>query len=212
VDHKEQQMKGLLSWYIYIYIKQYVRNGYGGEIEIDGSEWKKDYHRNWGAGLKLKLMPEMRKRPRIKKTKSERRRFQPFSQRSMIKRSLLLCSSTEFQRQRVTLIRFIASFFFCLQSSTFWHFRWQKTTSFNDSENKKKLTGSHPGLAGWTGSRVDRVSPGQFPSGFLPQPGPVPGPGRPGPGSTRRAGPGFKTLLHAAAESLFLKSLTHLSL
>ena len=43
-------------------------------------------------------------------------------------------------------------------------------------------------------TRVDRVFPGQFPSGFLPQPGPVPGPGRPGPGSTRRAGPGFKTL------------------
>jgi len=59
---------------------------------------------------------------------------------------------------------------------------------------KKKLTGSHPGLAGWTGSRVDRVSPGQFPSGFLPQPGPVLGPGRPGPGSTRRASSGFKTL------------------
>ena len=56
------------------------------------------------------------------------------------------------------------------------------------------MTGSHPGLTGWTGSRVDRVSPGQFPSGFLPPPGPVPGPGRPGPGSTRRAGPGFKTL------------------
>ena len=46
-----------------------------------------------------------------------------------------------------------------------------------------------------TGSRVDRVFPGQFPSGFLPSPGPVPGPGRPGPGSTRRAGPGFKTLV-----------------
>ena len=59
---------------------------------------------------------------------------------------------------------------------------------------KKKLTGSHPGLAGRTGSRVDRVSPGQFLSWFLPQPGLVPGPGRPGPGSTRRAGPGFKTL------------------
>jgi hypothetical protein len=121
----------------------------------------------------LKLMPEMRKRPRIKKTESERRRFKPFSQRSMVRRSLLLCSSAEFQRQRVTLIRFIASFFFYLQSSAFWHFRWQKTTSFNDSENKKKLTGFHPGLAGWTRSRVDRVSPGQFSSGFLPQPGPV---------------------------------------
>jgi len=36
--------------------------------------------------------------------------------------------------------------------------------------------------------------PGQFPSGFLPSPGSVSSPGRPGPGSTRRAGPGFKTL------------------
>jgi hypothetical protein len=43
-----------------------------------------------------------------------------------------------------------------------------------------------------------RVSPGQFPSGFLPQPGPVPGSGRPGPGSTHRAGPGFKTLVWIA--------------
>jgi hypothetical protein len=47
--------------------------------------------------------------------------------------------------------------------------------------------------AGFT--RVDRVSPGQLPGGFLLGPGPVPGPGRPGPGSTRRAGPGFKTML-----------------
>jgi len=65
--------------------------------------------------------------------------------------------------------------------------------------NKKKnwpgLTRVWPGGPG-PGStrRVDRVSPGQFPSGFLPSPGPVPGPGRPGPGSTRRAGPGHKTL------------------
>jgi hypothetical protein len=57
---------------------------------------------------------------------------------------------------------------------------------------KKKLTGSHPGL---TGSRVDRVFPGQFPSGFLPPPGPVPGPGRSGPGSIRRGSPDFKTLI-----------------
>ena len=62
------------------------------------------------------------------------------------------CSSAEFQRQRVTLIRFIASFFFCLQSSAFWHFRWQKTTSFNDSENKKKIDRVSPGFG-----RVDRV-------------------------------------------------------
>ena len=33
--------------------------------------------------------------------------------------------------------------------------------------------------------RVDRVSPGQLPRGFLLRPGPVPGPGRPG----RPAGP-----------------------
>jgi len=43
--------------------------------------------------------------------------------------------------------------------------------------------------------RVDRVFPDQFPSGFLPSPGMVPGSGRPGPRSTRRAGSGFKTLL-----------------
>ena len=50
--------------------------------------------------------------------------------------------------------------------------------------NKKKLIGSHPGLTGWTGSRVDppggpgpgstrrvdRVSPGQLPSRFCLHP------------------------------------------
>jgi len=71
--------------------------------------------------------------------------------RARANNSAVFCSSAEFQRQRITLIRFIALFFFCLQSSAFWHFRWQKMTSFNDSENKKKLTGSHLGLAGWTG-------------------------------------------------------------
>ena len=45
--------------------------------------------------------------------------------------------------------------------------------------------GSWSGLAG---SRIDRVWPGQFPTGFWPPPGPVPCPGRPGPG--RPAGPG----------------------
>jgi len=57
---------------------------------------------------------------------------------------------------------------------------------------RKKIDRVSPGF-----DRVDRVSPSQFPSGFLPPPGPVPGPGRPGPGSTRRAGPGFKTLLNS---------------
>jgi hypothetical protein len=65
-----------------------------------------------------------------------------------------------------------------------------------------KIKKNWPGLTRfWPGGpcpgsthRVDRVSPGQFPSGFLPQLGLIPGSGRPGPRSTRRAGPGFKTL------------------
>ena len=60
---------------------------------------------------------------------------------------------------------------------------------------KKKKTGSQLGLPGSPGFRVDRVSPGQLPGGFLLRPGPVSGPGRPGPGSTRRAGPSFKTMV-----------------
>jgi len=44
-------------------------------------------------------------------------------------------------------------------------------------------------------SGLIRVSPGQLPDGFLLKPGPVPSPGRPGLGSTRRAGPGFKTMI-----------------
>jgi len=122
------------------------------------------------AGLKLKL--EMRKQPRIKKTESERKRFKPFSQRSMIRRPLLLCSSAEFQfsKTKSNIIRLIALFFFCLQFSAFWDFRWQKTMSFNDSENKKKLTGSHPGLAGCTGSRVDPPGRPGFP-GSIPERG-----------------------------------------
>jgi len=54
--------------------------------------------------------------------------------------------------------------------------------------------GSQLGLPG-SNRRVDRVSPGQLPTGFLLRPRPVPGSGRPGPGSTRWAGPGFKTML-----------------
>jgi hypothetical protein len=42
---------------------------------------------------------------------------------------------------------------------------------------------------------VGRVSPGHLPTGFLLRPGPVPDPGRLGPGLTRRAYPGFKTLV-----------------
>ena len=54
-------------------------------------------------------------------------------------------------------------------------------------------------MAHWPGSRstlrVDRVLPGQFSFRVVYQPGPVLAPGQPGPGLTRRAGPGFKTML-----------------
>ena len=59
----------------------------------------------------------------------------------------------------------------------------------------------HPGFirvsSGSIGSRVDRVLPGQILGWFFHQPGLVPTPDQPGPGSTRRAGPGFKTMLAA---------------
>jgi len=59
---------------------------------------------------------------------------------------------------------------------------------------KNKEAESQPGLSGSPGFGVDRVSPGQLLSGFLLRPGPVSGPGWPSPRSTRRAGPGFKTM------------------
>ena len=59
-------------------------------------------------------------------------------------------------------------------------------------DDELREIGSQPGLPGSPG--FDRVLPGQFPNGFLLRPGPVPGPGQPGPGSTGRAGPGFKTM------------------
>jgi hypothetical protein len=49
-------------------------------------------------------------------------------------------------------------------------------------------------FTGSPGFRVDRVSPDQLPDRFLLRPGLVPDPGWPGPGSTRRAGPDFKTM------------------
>jgi len=65
--------------------------------------------------------------------------------------------SAEFQRQRVILIRFIALFFFCL--SAFWHFRWQKMTSFNDSENNKnKWSGLIRVWPGGSGPRFSRAN------------------------------------------------------
>ena len=96
-----------------------------------------------------------------------------------------------------SLIRFSLSLQSCMfncSSSSFWPFKRPKQRRFKAFYIKKKETGFQPGLPWSPGFRVGRVSPGQLPTGFLLRPGPVPGPGRPGPGSTRRAGPGFKTM------------------
>jgi hypothetical protein len=61
-------------------------------------------------------------------------------------------------------------------------------------------TGSRPGLPRSPVFRVDRVSPGQLLGGFLLRPGPVPDQGRPSPGSTCRAGPGFKTMAKSTTQ------------
>jgi hypothetical protein len=53
---------------------------------------------------------------------------------------------------------------------------------------------SQPGLLEVAGSRIDRVLPNQFPNRCLFRFGPVPCSGRSGPGSTRRAVLGFKTM------------------
>jgi len=92
-----------------------------------------------------------------------------------------------------------ASFILHLHLHRFDFKRPKPTTSFPGCVYTKKT--KKPGLSrvcpGRPGSgstlRVDRVLPGQLLSGFLLRPGPVSGLGRPGPGSTRRAGPGFKT-------------------
>ena len=63
-------------------------------------------------------------------------------------------------------------------------------------KERSGLSRVYPGRPGSGSTRqVDRVLQGQLPSGFLLRPGPVLGPGWPGPGSTHRAGPGFKTMV-----------------
>ena len=59
-------------------------------------------------------------------------------------------------------------------------------------KKKGRVYPSRPGSE--STCRVNRVSPGQLPDGFLLRPGPVPGPGWPGLGSTSQAGPSFKTM------------------
>ena len=96
--------------------------------------------------------PEMRKRRRINKTKSERRRFKPFSQRSMVNCFVLLLLRSIRARQ----IRLSSSFFILLLSSVLsWILDVIKRRRLMTGKVKKKVVGSHPGLARWTGSRVD---------------------------------------------------------
>jgi hypothetical protein len=65
---------------------------------------------------------------------------------------------------------------------------------------RKKNTGSCPGLPG---SWVDRVLPCCCTGLFFNKPGPVQPPSWPGPGSTRRAGPGLKTMLFCDTKTLY---------
>jgi hypothetical protein len=58
-------------------------------------------------------------------------------------------------------------------------------------KKKQKSTGLQPGL-----DRILLGHTGFFLPPFFLQPGPVPAPGRPGPGSTCRARPGFKTMVY----------------
>ena len=143
----------------------------------------------------------MRKRRRINKTESERRRFKPFSQRSIVNCFvLLLLRSIRARQIRLSSSFFVlrSSFFVCLRSSVLssrYVFRVIKQRRLMTGRVKKK----------WSG--LTRVWPGQFPSGFWPPPGPVPCPGRPGPGSTRGAGPGLKTMTITITTRITKKSI-----
>jgi len=55
--------------------------------------------------------------------------------------------------------------------------------------------------------RVDRVLPGQILGWFFLKPDPIPALGQPGPRSTRRARPGFKTMLSTYMFELYLTGL-----
>jgi hypothetical protein len=109
---------------------------------------------------------------------------------------------------------FFFSFSLNWKSSAFWYPQfgfWENVAIENESPKQCGFTSMYikkkkrPGLSrvypGRPGSgltrRVNRVSPGQLPSGFLLRPVPVLGPGWSGPGLTRRAGPGFKTMVFA---------------
>jgi hypothetical protein len=96
-------------------------------------------------------------------------------------------------------------------SSAFWPFKRPKRRRLmtaNIKKNRPGLTRVWPGGPGLGSTRrIDWVSLGQLPSGFLPPPGPVPGPGWPGPRSTCWADPGFKTLLNTTIKFLYEVSM-----
>ena len=71
---------------------------------------------------------------------------------------------------------------------------------------EKKKTGSRPGSPGSPGFRVTRIWPGCCHSRSFIKPGPVQPPGRPGPGSTCRTGPGLITVFR---RSSWLVELNH---
>jgi hypothetical protein len=74
-------------------------------------------------------------------------------------------------------------------SSLFWPFKRPKQRRFTAMYIYKKRGRVSVGFA-----QVIRVLLGQLPGGFLLRPGPIPCLGQPGPRSTRRASPGFKTM------------------
>jgi hypothetical protein len=76
---------------------------------------------------------------------------------------------------------------------------WRLLIDYWGILSSNSSAGSLPGLLGSAGFWVDPPGRpgfvGQLPGRFLLRPGPVQGPSQPGPGSTRRAGPGFKTVI-----------------
>jgi hypothetical protein len=131
---------------------------------------------------------KFKKRQRIKKRESERRKIREEKQESnlirrfetVIKSLLLFTIEIAF-----SLIRFSLCLQFCIVH------RFGLLKGQNDVISRlciyiKKEAGLSRVYPGRLGSESTEV---------LLRPGPVPGPGRPDPGSTRQADPGFKTMI-----------------
>jgi hypothetical protein len=113
---------------------------------------------------------------------------------------LLPCLSLSLSPESVSLVSFNLQFFssYSHQLSGLEEKKWEPNANPQDLQTQIELqnVGSRPGrLGSGLTRRVDRVSSGQLPDGFLLKPGPVPDPGRTSLGSTCRAGPGFKIML-----------------